>query len=315
MKLQTSLQFKPTIYNVGTILSHYGLDLLEYTTAESGIENCTLFVTTAQGEFVLRIYRQQKKSDAEIAGEIAFSRFLHDHGIPTAEIVATTLRQMLCHISDGRQDWQAVLMHRASGLHSANYPSEHRVQLATTQARMHVAAGGYTSEAKVIRTINELQDGEFAPMITDRHNLPPPLRSFVKRAEGYYLQLPAELPRGLCHLDYCNGNVLFNDGKISAVLDFDDLAYSPFVACLAYSAWDVLKTEDTSAMRHYLNSYETVRPLDALETIYLPRIALARHYSIGNLIIASGKTDDDTAAMLLSVERQLLDLTDAVSDG
>jgi Ser/Thr protein kinase RdoA (MazF antagonist) len=40
------------------------------------------------------------------------------------------------------------------------------------------------------------------------------------------LQLPASLPKGICHADFHFSNVLFKDDTLTALLDFDDANYT-----------------------------------------------------------------------------------------
>jgi hypothetical protein len=56
----------PSQKKVRTILASYDLPLTRFEQATHGIENLTLFVWSQGKQLVLRVYPQQKRSDAEI---------------------------------------------------------------------------------------------------------------------------------------------------------------------------------------------------------------------------------------------------------
>ncbi len=70
-----------------------------------------------------------------------------------------------------------------------------------------------------------------------------------------------DLLTGPVHLDFDAGNVLENDGKVAAILDFDDLAFAPLAACLGNTLWHVFVEADSTKMAKYLKSYVAHRKL------------------------------------------------------
>ena len=110
MKLQPSDQFKPTSTNVSGILNLYGLSCTNFISAKSGIENCTLYVQTNSGTFVLRVYRYAKKAETDIRLEAQFVEYLHAHGIPTAVPICNLQDTPYIQFSSDNKIWYAVLM-------------------------------------------------------------------------------------------------------------------------------------------------------------------------------------------------------------
>ncbi|NHZ72236.1 MAG: phosphotransferase, partial [Aquificales bacterium] len=80
--------------------------------------------------------------------------------------------------------------------------------------------------------------------------------------------IPANLPVGLTHGDLFYDNVLFEDGKLKAILDFES-------ACQSYLVFDLgmavvgLCADDTSILlekaRAFVDGYQTVRLLEDTE--------------------------------------------------
>jgi len=88
-----------------------------------------------------------------------------------------------------------------------------------------------------------------------------------------------DLPSGPIHADFFPDNVLFEDGAVSAVIDFyfgctDLLAYD---LAIALSAWgfDGSGTPIPGAVEAFRRGYEAVRPLTPAETAALPRLGQA----------------------------------------
>ena len=84
MKLDPESQFVPNFANISEILESFQLELSTFELAKSGIENCTVIVTCSTSQYVLRVYRQDKKTEQDIILETAFVEYLGSHGIPVA---------------------------------------------------------------------------------------------------------------------------------------------------------------------------------------------------------------------------------------
>lgn len=93
------------------------------------------------------------------------------------------------------------------------------------------------------------------------------------RAELNSLQLPDGLPKGICHCDSNPSNFLYTDGKLSAVLDFDQASYTWLLYDVAqmiyWWTWpnkgDIQLDKSSDLVAHY----ETVRKLSDDERCHL----------------------------------------------
>jgi homoserine kinase type II len=80
------------------------------------------------------------------------------------------------------------------------------------------------------------------------------------------LDLPPELPRGICHCDFDVSNVLFRGDELVALIDFDDAnwTYLPFDLVGLVEAWawpHTAEALDLVAARRIVRAYEQHRPL------------------------------------------------------
>ena len=298
-------QFEPTKTNVTYLLELYGLEIVDFKLPKSGIENCTIIVTTTDGKYVVRIYRRDYKSDTDVLREVDFTQYLYKHGVPVVATLPNKNGAYISHLEVNGRTWQAILMAYADGEHAEFYSDTLISELAQVQARMHTLSTSYASyqgldENKI------LKEEYFIKLIQNRPQLDDQIQSFIDRAEKYQVVLPAMLPKGLCHLDFDNGNVLSKFGKVTAVLDFDDLAIAPFVMCLAYTLWDVLFTVGPRGATTYLDRYTDYIKLSSLEKHFLLKIVLFRHYVTGCLKIANDGMDDEILKHYIDIENKLL---------
>jgi Ser/Thr protein kinase RdoA (MazF antagonist) len=93
------------------------------------------------------------------------------------------------------------------------------------------------------------------------------------RRELSRLELPASLPKGICHGDFHYSNILFRNETFSALLDFDDANYTfllfDLVGLIEAWAWPYPGDLDFAEARKTLSAYTAHRPLNLLEKRHL----------------------------------------------
>lgn len=287
------------------ILDEYDLSLLNFVEASSGIENKTIIATTNRGRFVVRVYRNGKKSDSSINMELDFMAYLHSHGVPVPGILHNQSGVCLTKLTFDSRTWQIIVMEYIEGEHAKQYTEELISNMAKTQAAMHSLSVAYPVKGIPAEKLNVLKEEYFIKQIDLLHLEDDRLRGFLQRASDYTLGLDMGLPRGLCHLDYDTDNVLAKDSSVLAVLDFDDLAIAPFIVCLAYTLWHVYIEKNEAAAWQYLENYETFRQLSDLERSYMKPIILFRHYMISALMVLNNHTSESDIERYLDIEKQL----------
>ncbi|MBL7113286.1 MAG: homoserine kinase [Bacteroidales bacterium] len=88
------------------------------------------------------------------------------------------------------------------------------------------------------------------------------------------LDLPATLPKGICHCDFHFSNVLFQGDEFIALLDFDDANYTylqfDLVGLIEYWAWPhTMDNLELSTARNIVHEYMKHRSLSNLERYHL----------------------------------------------
>lgn len=273
------------------ILSQYNIYDFTFYEMKNGIENTSLLIKTKENTFVLRIYRRFKKTNKMIKQELQFQDYLRDKKIPIPYIFSNINNEKLTLVEIDNIIWQIILMQFMGESDFVSYTPELISELAQLQAKMHKAGSLFAKiQQKHKSIISELKgiisDSYLATDINDEETF-----NFIQCAKEFHLSLSPHLPYGYNHLDYDTfGNILVKNNRVTAILDFDDLSYSPSIVCLGYTLWHILySSNNIQSMRQYLLDYEIIRPLTKDEKTLLPQIILFRNYTIGTIGLTAGK--------------------------
>jgi Ser/Thr protein kinase RdoA (MazF antagonist) len=291
-KLSPENLFVPSMKNVRGILARYNLPLTRFEQANSGIENLTLIVWSMRKRYVLRVYPQNKKSDADILLELDFMSHLRKNGLPLPTIISSSDNQPFVICEFGNKKWQSVLMEHAQGAHLTAYTPAVLDDMATLQARMHNIGKQYAETHNIPsgRSALRLRETYVTDDLLKNSAGDSYYRDFLQRVNSFVVELSDSLPKGISHFDYDIDNLLTKDDRVTAILDFGDMECMPLVVCLGYTLWDVLFEQGGSLelVAHYLQKYQGVRQLNQSEKDVLLQTILFRHYVITTVRIYFG---------------------------
>jgi homoserine kinase type II len=227
---------------------------------KSGIENTNYFVTTTQGRYVLTLF--ERLPAEELPFYLHLMAHLARHGIPCPAPIADLSDQYLGRLN-GKP---AALVTRLPGRSLEQPGLAHCEELGALLARMHLAGRSYSAYLENPR-------GPKWWRIAARE-----VAGFLKKPQRELLEEELEfqsqhrfpdLPRGPVHADLFRDNALFEDGRISGVIDF----YFAGVDCLLYDLavcandWCLSKDRglDAAQVKGLLAAYHAARALTDLE--------------------------------------------------
>jgi len=308
-KIHDDKQLIVTKERIGLILHSYNIDNFSSEVIEQGLENTSLRIVTGDKKYVLRIHRQGKKIDEHLSFELAFQDYLRKNSIPIPHVHPNAEGKEFTVIELDGLRWLIILMDFAEGESvTEHYTSELIDDLASIQARMHLLGIEYAKEHPGEKVWAELTE-MFSRRIKDTSIYDKELAEFIERARAFRYMFDPELPHGWNHLDLdLIGNVLVKDNKVSAIIDFDDLDYSPCIVCFGYSLWAVLFADGEKMMQQYLREYTKVRPLSKKELDALPHIMLFRNYGIGMIELVLWKRLENMEKFM-ELEKKILKLS------
>ena len=249
-------------------------ELVELAPIAEGVENTNYRLETAQGRYVLTLF-EGRTDEASLPFCLGLTAWLAARGFPAPRPIEDRGGGWLGRLK-GRA--AAVIEWKSGAWLRAPAPGDH-ASAGAVLARLHQAAAGYPG-----RRPNPVGPAAWRTL-ADRcaAGASGQDRAVLDQVEAALARLgdpfAPDLPRGAIHADYFPDNVLFEQGRVSGVIDFyfgctDALAYD---LAIALSAWgfDAEGRACPAALEAFRRGYEAVRPLTEAERKVLPRLGEA----------------------------------------
>jgi len=272
--MKSKARFNGSNEELSKIFDLYKLKVLGVHPLDDGIINTSYRLDVGNGsKLVLRIYQNGNKTNDSIDKELDFMDRMRDAGIPIPKVLNNNLSEKLTIFKDlSQQEWQAIVMEFAEGRHLKPDDFDIISEFAAYQAKMHLASAKLDkkSDKPDFKAMVDWMDKEFNEAKT---------KSISKEVSGKVKAIYNELkqnielnykeilalPYGNVHLDYDSDNVILNNGKIKAILDFDDMSCQPFILDTANSLWWWLFKNESknhkTILSAYFKSYNKIREI------------------------------------------------------
>jgi homoserine kinase type II len=251
------------------------------TRARWGINNQTSFVSCPSGEYVLRVYLNQSEPTAARFEHALLARLAElDLSFATPVLVALPSGGTIARDSEGRP---SALFERLPGEH-IDEPPDDLVRRAGAALAELVDALSRIGDVGVPAPRFDADLAAVHPLVPDIAEIPELdalTRRELARVASEVAPIYAILPRQITHGDFALGNVLFRDGTVSALLDFefsgDDVrAIDLATACYILTA----RRHGGESWRPFVDGYTTRLPLDEHEAAALAAL-VSSHAAVG----------------------------------
>ena len=260
---------------LNALLSDFDLGApLAFKGIAEGVENSNFLLETEAGQFILTVYEKRVRED-ELPFFLGLTRWLAQHDYPSATPMIDKAGEALKRV----RGKPCAIFSFLPGLAVRRPTAAHCREAGEGLARLHLAGEGFS-----MSRANDLGQAAWAPMFDALKPAAEALKPGLSKVIDGDLQRlaaawPADLPGGAIHADYFPDNVLFENGAVSAVIDFYfgcDGAFAYDLA-IALSAWgfDAEGRAQPQALAAFQRGYEAVRPLSAVERAALPRLGEA----------------------------------------
>lgn len=282
---------------------HFGVQPTSLAAIAAGSVNSSYRLKSARGpSFLVRIYEEATAIDAE--AEARLLQRLAAAGIPTPCPLSRLDGRgftVPAPASVGGRPVALFPWRDGDTLCQARVTAPVAAHVGALAARLHLALAGVAERRPVRFGISQLRSRlrtiEMAP--------DPELRSVAPRAaerlDHAETGRDPTLPGGIVHGDLFRDNVLWRDGSIVAVLDFESAEHQPWVYDLMVTvlAWCYGDDLDLGLVRAMLDGYQTIRPLASAERLSLGpegRIAALR-FTITRITDFALRTSRETHVM------------------
>ncbi|MEK7172480.1 MAG: phosphotransferase [Patescibacteria group bacterium] len=298
--MNSALKFNGSQEELSKIFDLYKLNVLDVQCFKDGIINTSYCLKIGDGsKLVLRVYQNGGKSNDAIEKELNFMDEMRNSGVPIPPVMANIFDKKLTIFKDSiGREWRAIIMAFAQGRHLE--PTDFAIipELAMYQAKMHLVSSGLNknSESPNFKAMVDWLDKEFNE--TKSKGL---AKEIFSKIEEIYNGLKQDielnfdeilaLPCGDVHLDYDSDNVIVDNGKIKAILDFDDISKQPFILDTANSIWWWLlknkKENYEKILNSYFESYRKIRDITEKEYKFLSLFLRMRNLTLMCLLYAN----------------------------
>lgn len=242
-------------YDLGELISFEGIS--------AGIENTNYFVDTTAGRFVLTIFEHHTVE--ELAYFMEIMAFMAHHDIPAAQ-PAKTRNGLYVTLLKGKP---ASLVARLTGS-GVEQPTLAQCKVMGEQlARFHAASAtfqGFRANDRDLAWMQHTFQTLSAQLANDDIEL---ITQELAFQSGYDF---STLPQGVIHADLFCDNALFEDDKLTGIIDLYYACNGAFLYDIAVmvNEWARLPSHqlDAEKMAVILMAYQQIRPFTQLENDY-----------------------------------------------
>ena len=283
-----------TQFDLGDYKKHQGI--------KAGVENTNYFVTTSEHELVLTLF------ETLAAERLPFYLLLCEHLNQAGCAVPRPYRQNSGDILFSVKNKPAVLVERAPGGHIDN-TEPYLEQISSGLAQVHLATANFEMSQDHSHGLAWIQHNAAELMAS----LPTQDQALLNQALAMFDQLP-ELPSGIIHADLFQDNALFDNGKISGIIDWYFAGYDSYALDIAITLNDWCLDDAGNYNKDYgdtfLTAYQHIRPLtlEEQQSIPLLQVQSATRFWLSRILAqrAHGESDDNITVKDPEIMKALL---------
>jgi homoserine kinase type II len=263
----------------------YGVELSGVESLELGSVNSNFRATAADGRLLFaRLY--EESGEAGALAELELVRGLGAAGVPVAAPLPVVVGSVPLH---GGKPFALFPWLDGEVLCQRRVTPEHCRRVGGALAKVHLASP----------FLARLGPGRFGPLemlarlervkASGRSEFFADAESIREALERYRAERDPELPSGIVHGDLFRDNVLWKNGELVALLDFESAFHGPFVydVLVTIAAWCYADAFDLELARAFASGYQAERMLEARE-----RRAVRVEGALGMLRFATTRITD-----------------------
>jgi Ser/Thr protein kinase RdoA (MazF antagonist) len=263
------------------VARHYHLDgPIECTLFWRGVSD-TYLVSTATGNYALKVYRSRWRTRQAILAELAAIEHMNSRGVDVAIPIPRHDGRLTTGIAAPEGVRIAVLFRWAPGRAPSYIDPVHARRYGNLVARLHIAGDSLTASASRPRMDFEYLLGRPLERIRSRTksmSIVPRLEPLANRVLARFDAAKSSLPDwGFCHGDIWSDNALLDDQRL-VVFDFDFCGTGWRAFDIASFKWHArFQGVEQVAWQPFIEGYLDVRPAGAGSLEFMPLFMIIRH--------------------------------------
>lgn len=295
-----TIKSKISINDFNKILAEYNLGKYVNSGAftKGSVQTNTLLRTT-KGNYVLRYY--ENRSEKYAMFEVNILQFLAKHSYPCP----IPIKNISGNFIGKYRNKPFAIFRFMNGSHRKNVDPR---LIAAAIGRLHKITYQYRPKYFEYRDTFDIKSCLRNALLNSekiRSKSESKKRLEWLKSELRKLEIPKSLPKGVCHCDTHPSNFLYKNGRLVAVLDFDDASYVYLIYDLAnmiyFWAWPDKKYIMFDKAKELLKEYNKHRKLTEIEKTHLFDILkMAIFMSIGWFIHENDFYNDKRKIELLN---------------
>ncbi len=259
--------------DIKDVSAKYGIKIDSFKPIRGGASNTNYLLNSDLGQCVLTVFDNKTQSEASSIARVM--KLLYENQVPVPKLSTTMDGENFALIKDK----PTILREFIQGdVH--DMLNEHMIhQVGRAMAKMHLIP-----PPKFLPMGYAYDWGKFSDVING--NIDPDYERWLEK-QGQKIQgnLPFSLPIGMIHADLFPENIVFRDGKLSALIDLEDVAHYPLCFDIGMCILGTCREDDSidfQKVRVLLDAYQEIRPLteDEIRSLqfYLEYAATALSY-------------------------------------
>jgi homoserine kinase type II len=292
------------------ILGEYDLGKIGSASSLQTSGNIAFKIKTASAGYVLRLCPKGSRwrGRKEVAAEIELLFYLRRHNFP----VAVPIKQKSSGYIASWRKHNGYLRKFIEGKEKANPNIEEIARFGKLLGRFHKCVFGYKTRERRKHLFNLGSTKKYFLKSEKKIKQSPEGKKFAEifKQEINQLKFPAALPSGMIHEDLGKRHVLWKNGKITGIIDFDRSYHGKLIFDLgqACRGWCFVKNWSRWSNKNFralMKDYGKERKLKKIEADYLADAIkfgiLERALSFYMRFIEITKDEEDKKYALLSV--------------
>ncbi|NOT84369.1 MAG: phosphotransferase [Methylococcaceae bacterium] len=243
--------------------------------------NDTYKVSTENGNFALRIYRKNWRTQDDIEFELDGLAYLHNKGARVAYPIERKMGGYITHISAPEGIRQVILTKYAEGVALKYETPTDAEKYGQAAAKIHALSSGFESKHHRykldIRHLITEPIREIQPYLSHREIDWQFIREFSTRLANIITGVSEKnLDYGFCHGDFHGFNAHEHSGKITH-FDFDCCGFGLRAYDLATFKWSLrLGKKEAELWPMFLKGYQSVRDISELDLSFVESFVAIR---------------------------------------